>query len=297
VADVALRRYERLAYRWFGARALRSVERNPRLKLSLQKAHIYLRPEAYLAAATLTTVVVVVGTALPILVLAGAVAAGALGVPLRLILLLLPVPAVAGAMMYLLANVLPDLRAATRARDINAKLPYALNYLATMAAAGATPEQVFANLAKQPIYGSVAHEAAWITRDVNLLGADIVTALVRASERSSSEKWQDLLQGAITGLTSGGDLKTYFATKADQYTFENRQDQKRFLEGLGVLAESFVTVVVAAPLFLIVILSVMTSLGGSANQTLVLGYMLIFVMLPLSQMGFAITIKTMTPEA
>ncbi len=294
---MALRGYERQAYRWFGDRAVRAIERTPRLKASLQKAHIYLRPEAYLAAAMLTTLLVVAGTALPILVLVVAVAAGANAVPLRFLLLLVPVPFVAGAMMYLLANVLPDLRATTRARDINAKLPYALNYLSTMAAAGATPEQVFSSLAKQPIYGSVAHEAAWVTRDVNLLGTDIVTALSRASERSSSAKWQDLLQGAITALTSGGDLKTYFAQKADQYTFENRQDQKRFLEGLGVLAESFVTVVVAAPLFLIVILSVMTSLGGSADQTLLLGYMLIFIMLPLSQLGFAMTIKTMTPEA
>lgn len=294
---MALRGYERQAYRWFGQRATRSMERTPRLKTSLQKAHIYLRPEAYLAASMLTTLLVVVGTAFPILVLVVAVSLGAIEVPPRFLLLLLPVPFVAGAMMYLLANVLPDLRATTRARDINAKLPYALNYLATMAAAGATPEQVFSSLAKQPIYGSVAHEAAWVTRDINLLGTDIITALSRASERSSSAKWQDLLQGAITALTSGGDLKTYFAQKADQYTFENRQDQKRFLEGLGVLAESFVTVVVAAPLFLIVILSVMTSLGGSADQTLLLGYMLIFIMLPLSQLGFAMTIKTMTPEA
>jgi flagellar protein FlaJ len=294
---VALRNYERLAYRWFSARSLRSVERNPRLKLSLQKAHIYLRPEAYLAAATLTTLLVVVGTALPILLLLVAVAFGAISLPPRMILLLLPIPAVAGAMMYLLAIVLPDLRATTRARDINAKLPYALNYLTTMASAGGTPEQIFASLAQQPIYGAVAHEAAWITRDVNLLGMDIVTALSRAIERSSSEKFQDLLQGAITALTSGGDLRTYFYNKADQFLYENRQDQKRFLEGLGVLAESFVTVVVAAPLFLIVILSVMTSLGGSGNQTLLLGYFLILVMLPLSQLGFAVTIHTMTPEA
>lgn len=294
---MALRRYERLAYRWFGVRAAAAVERNPRLRTSLQKAHIYLRPEAYMAAATLTTLLLVIGTAVPVLILLAAVAAGAIDVPLRMLLLLLPIPAVAGAMMYLLAMVLPDIRATTRARDINAKLPYALNYLSTLASAGATPEQIFSSLGKQPIYGAVAHEAAWITRDVNLLGMDIVTALGRAVDRSSSEKLQDMLQGAITALTSGGDLKSYFANKSEQYLYENRQDQKRFLDGLGVLAESFVTVVVAAPLFLIVILSVMTSLGGSADQAFLLGYLLIFVMLPLSQLGFALTIKTMTPEA
>jgi flagellar protein FlaJ len=273
------------------------VERNALLKLSLQRAHIYLRPEVYLAAAQLTTLLIVVGTALPVLVLLAAMSAGLVAVPTRLLLLVLPIPVVAGAMMYLLALTIPDLRALTRARDINAKLPYALNFVTTMSSAGATPEAVFVGLSRQPIYGAVAHEAAWITRDVQLLGMDIVTALGRAIERSSSAKFQDLLQGTITALTSGGDLKTYFLNKSEQFLYENRQEQKRFLDGLGVLAESFVTVVVAAPLFLIVILSVMTSLGGSGKQTLLLGYMLVFLLLPLSQFGFAAAIKAMTPEA
>lgn len=294
---MALRAYERLAYRLFGERAARGVERNPRLRHSLQRAHIYRRPEVYLAAAMMTSIAVTVATAIPVLLLLLAAASGAIALPARVLVFILPVPLLAGAVLYLLALVLPELRAINRSRDINAKLPYALNYVTTMASAGATPESVFASLAQQPIYGAVAHEAAWITRDVQLLGMDIVTALTRAVDRSSSEKFQDLLQGAITSLTSGGDLRAYFNNKAEQFIYENRQEQKRFLDGLGVLAESFVTVVVAAPLFLIVILSVMTSFGGDADQTLLLGYMLVLVLLPLAQFGFAMTIKTMTPEA
>ena len=42
---------------------------------------------------------------------------------------------------------------------------------------------------------------------------------------------------------------------------------------------------------------VKTFFGGSAEQAFLRGYMLIFIMLPLSQLGFALTIKTMTPEA
>lgn len=294
---MALRGYERLAYRLLGARAAASVERNPRLRVSLQRAHIYRRPDVYLAAAILTAILVTVATALPVVVLVFAAAAGIVAVPARILVFIVPVPLLAGVVLYLLALVLPELRAITRARDINAKLPYALNYVTTMSSAGATPEAVFASLAGQPIYGAVAHEAAWITRDVQLLGMDIVTALARGVDRSSSEKFQDLLQGAITSLTSGGDLRTYFNNKAEQFIYENRQDQKRFLDGLGVLAESFVTVVVAAPLFLIVILSVMTSLGGDSSQTLLLGYVLVLVLLPLAQFGFGMTIKTMTPEA
>lgn len=294
---MALRGYERLAYRLLAGRANAAVDRNPRLRLSLQRAHIYRRPDVYIAAAMLTSVIVFVATLVPVLVLIVAALSGAVAVPGRILAFIAPVPFLAAIVLYLLAIVLPELRSITRARDINAKLPYALNYVTTMASAGATPEVIFSSLAKQPIYGAVAHEAAWITRDVQLLGLDIVTALASAIDRSSSEKFQDLLQGAITTLTSGGDLRTYFNNKAEQFIYENRQEQKRFLDSLGVLAESFVTVVVAAPLFLIVILSVMTSLGGDASQTLLLGYALVLVLLPLSQLGFAMTIKTMTPEA
>jgi flagellar protein FlaJ len=143
----------------------------------------------------------------------------------------------------------------------------------------------------------VAREAAWITRDVRLLGADIVGALQRAIDRSPSAKFQDFLQGAATALASGGDLKSYFSGKAEQFMLENRQDQRKFLDGLGVLAESFVTVVVAAPIFIIVILSVMNAFGGDASANLTIGYILILVMIPLAQAGFAWTIKTITPEA
>lgn len=222
---------------------------------------------------------------------------GVLRSPGRILILLLVVPVVAFATMYLLYLVLPAVRGMNRARNIDAKLPYAINYVATMASAGATPESLFAGLAVQRVYGEVAVEAAWVARDVRILGLDVVTALQHAIDRTPSAKMQDFLQGTVTTLTSGGDLKAYFTGKAEQFLQDNRQEQKKFPDSLGVLAESFVTVVVAAPLFLIVILSVMSSFGGSAGQTMLLGYTLILVVIPLSQLGFAWTIKIMTPEA
>lgn len=294
---MALRWHERLAYRLFGRVAKRSADGNAHLRLALERAHIPLRPEVYLASAYLMAVGVAAVISTIVLALTLAAAAGILQVRGALFALLVPAPLVVAALVYLFALVLPDIRAMGRSHDINAKLPYALNYISTMATAGATPETLFAGLAEQPVYGEVAREAAWIVRDLRLLGSDVITALNRAVDRSPSSKFQDFLQGAITALTSGGDLRSYFSGKADQFIYENRQEQKKFLDGLGVLAESFVTVVVAAPLFLIVILSVMTSFGGSAKDTLLIGYVLVFALIPLAQTGFAWTIKVMTPEA
>lgn len=289
--------YDRFAYRIFGRPAERAAAGNPHLRQAILKAHILLRPEAYLASSYLTVVMTMIFTAIPVVLLVVADVVGAVEVPARIYLFLVPGPFLLALVVYLVVLVLPDLRAVGRARQVNAKLPYAINYLSTMASAGATPSVLFSGLSHQPIYGPIAQEAGWITRDVQVLGMDILAALGAASERSASPRLQDLFQGIVTTLGSGSDLKSYLNNKSEQFLMENRQDQRRFLDSLGVLAESFVTVVVAAPLFLIIILSVLTSFGGSVQDSLVLGYALVFLLIPLSQLGFGWAISSMTPEA
>jgi flagellar protein FlaJ len=291
-----LSKYQRLAYRVLGSSVERSAQSNVHLRLSLLKAHIHLRPEVYLGYSYLNMLLAFGLTTLALLALGALYVTGAAPVPASVFVFLAPVPIVLAGTIYVLTFVLPDLRASSRARDIDAKLPYALNYIATMASAGITPDKIFASLAAQPVYGEVAAEAAWISRDMRLLGKDIVGALTAAIDRSPSIRWQDLLQGALTTLTSGGDLKSYFLSKSEQFMYENRQESKRFLESLGILAESFVTVVVAAPLFLLVLLSIMSMFGSNGRAGLTLGYLLIMVLLPMAQLGFAATIKFVTPE-
>lgn len=277
---MTLTAFERAAHRLFGARARRAVQREPALGTALQRARMAVRPEVFLAKTYLAAAIIALAGLTGVALVALLASLGTLPLGGRLFLLLIPGALVLGTAAYLATLVVPALRAISRARSINAKLPYSINYLSTLAAAGATPDQLFGSLAEQPLYGEVAVEAQWIARDMRVLGQDIVTALQNGIDRSPSEKWSDFLQGAAATLASGSDLKAFFAAKADQYLYENRQDQRKFLEGLGVLAESFVTVVVAAPLFLIVILSVMTSFGGSQDSTLLIGYVLILALIP-----------------
>lgn len=293
----SLNRYQRLAYRLLGSSVDRSARSNTRLQLSLQKAHINMRPEVYLGYAYLNMLLVFAGSLALIGILGILSVVGILPLPPALFILLIPLPLVLAFIVYLITFLMPDLKASNRARDIDAKLPYALNYMATMASAGVTPGKLFESLARQPLYGEVANEAAMIARDLNVLGRDLITALSDAMDRSPSIKLQDLLQGAITSMGSGGDLKEYFQAKSEQFMLENRQDQKKFLESLGVLAESYVTVVVGGPVFVIVLLSVMLMFGGSGTGMLATGYLLILVLIPLAQLGFGFTIDYVTPEA
>jgi flagellar protein FlaJ len=293
---MTLPRFERTAFRRFGVLGGSIVRNNPHLMHALQRAHMQIRPEVYMATVLQSMAVAVIAALIPAVLFVAAWLVGIIPNGGRIVWLLIPLPIVAALTIYLGALILPDLRAKSRARSIDNNLPFALNFISTMASAGATPPAVFASLARQGLYGAVADEAAWIERDLNVLGYDVVTALNKAIDRSPSARFQDFIQGVITVLTSGGDLKTYFLAKADQFMYENQQEQKKFLESLGVLAESFVVVVVAAPLFLIVMLSVMTLFGGDAKQMLLIGYLMIIVMLPLAQAGFAVTISAMSPE-
>jgi len=52
---------------------------------------------------------------------------------------------------------------------------------------------------------------------------------------------KEFLQGAWVVSRAGSNLTEYFPNKAEQYSLENRQNQKLFLDTLGLIAESYVT--------------------------------------------------------
>lgn len=287
--------YSKLAYRIFGRATEREARRNTSLRSALLRSQTPLRPEMYISRAYLTATIAFVASALSVVGLVAVWSTGVLAIPPTALVLLVPLPVVLAGTLYIVSFVAPDLRAAERARDIDARLPYALNYISTMANAGVPPDRIFASLAKQHLYGEVANEAAWISRDLNVLAQDLPSALAAAIDRSPSIHFQDFLQGAITAVSSGGKLKTYFLTKSEQFMRQAQEDQKKFLETLGILAESFVTMVVAAPIFLIILITVM-AMFGDGGGTLGMGYLLVLVLLPLAHGAFLAAIAYVTPE-
>ncbi len=179
----------------------------------------------------------------------------------------------------------PKGRISNRKKALERELPYAVNFMASLASANVAPQRIFGALAKQrEIFKEASKEAALIYRDLVLFGYDLSTAISNAIARSPSERWQDFLQGIITVIYTGGDLKDYFIAKADQYMFSARQEQRKDIEALGVIIESFVVVGVAAPVFLIIIILAMGWVSTSAAQARLVGPLLkliMFVMLPL----------------
>jgi flagellar protein FlaJ len=199
-----------------------------------------------------------------------------------------------GGMTYAVFLMYPSVMAGNRRRNIDATLPYAINYITSMSTAGITPAEIFRLLGDSPIYGESSVEARYIAREIDIFGRDLIDALRIVSASTPSRRMKEFLQGAMASISSGGNLTDYFRNKANQYALENRQTQKLFLDTLALISESYVTAMVAGTLFLIILQSIMSVLGGDAKPMFL--YIIIYMMIPFGTMMFIIMISSMTPE-
>jgi len=200
-----------------------------------------------------------------------------------------------GGLTYLVFMLYPGLEAGNRRRNIDASLPYAINYITSMSTAGITPAEVFRLLGSSTIYGQSAVEARYIAREIDIFGRDLIDSLRLVSSSTPSRRMKEFLQGTMASVSSGGNITEYFRTKAEQYALENRQTQKMFLETLALVSESYVTAMVAGTLFLIILQSIMSVLSGDNNPMFL--YAIIYIMIPLGSVMFVIMISSMTPES
>jgi len=192
--------------------------------------------------------------------------------------------------MSLVYLQLPSSKAKSRGKKIDLHLPYVANFINTMSVAGISPSEIFGTLASIPLYGEVQKEAKKITTEIELMGVDAVTALKNSIAISPSRKFKEFLQGIVEVLQSGSELSPYFDRCVDRYMFDDLQDRKKNLESLAIMAESFVVTVIAFPLFLVIIFSIMGLTGGGISFGFL--YILSLFILPMAYFGFYVMMKS-----
>ncbi|HTT73660.1 MAG TPA: type II secretion system F family protein [Thermoplasmata archaeon] len=285
--------FQRWAWRTFRTRVLAKPP-DPILEENLIKAHMRVRADEYMATVYATTLIagigcVVAGVAVGLLfVISGNLVFG------LLLGIALPIIGPVGAFFGLQGA--PGSKAKERGRKIDRRISPAMSFVSAMSSADVNVDQIFKELGRQKIYGEVAEEAAWITRDTELLGVDILTAIRNGAARSPSKRFQDFLQGVVTTATSGGQLKPYFLLKAEQFERENKLEQLQRVETMGLLAETYVTVVVAFPLFLVIIIAIFAIIGGGGSFMIDILWGIVGAMIPLSQFGFIFFMYALAQE-
>jgi flagellar protein FlaJ len=170
---------------------------------------------------------------------------------------------------YKVMTGFPALLKQHRATRINLSLHSAVAYMYAMQRGGAELTTIFASLADNAgIFGEVAVEFRQFVRDVEYFGYDLISALKHLAETTPSEKFRDFIQDLLSVIDSGAGMGEFFAGRVRTYQEEARFELKQFITTLEFVAETYVTLFVAGPLFLIIIMVVMGLIGGSGLTAL-----------------------------
>ncbi len=160
----------------------------------------------------------------------------------------------------------PLLAISSRKRKIDANLPLIANFMSVLASAGMPPERIFRSLGNVGDEFGVGEEIRRAIGDIELMGLDLNGALRNASLRSASSRFGALLDGVVTTSHMGGDLASFLREESDKFKKSRISALKSFVESLAGMAEVYVSVMIALPLALVVMLSIMAFLGGGASM-------------------------------
>ena len=200
-----------------------------------------------------------------------------IGIPLFTVLFTIPI-------ISLLLYIRPQYKASRRKSEIDATLPSAVTFMYALSRGGMNVNEVIRMVAiNDEVYGEVSHEFGSIIQDMEYFSRDTLTALRRAGERSSSQKFSDLMDDMVSTMDSGAKIENFLEQKSESLIVEAEREQENFIEQLSLLGEVYVTAFVAGPLFMIII-SVIMALMGGADPTQLDG--IVYMILPAMNVGY-----------
>ncbi len=207
----------------------------------------------------------------------------------------------ASAVSFGVLYIYPSMSAGKKRREIDVSLPYAVNFMGILSSAGVPPDRIFRTLAvlEQKRQVGLGGEAQTIYRDMEALGEDMISVLKGVADRKISLFFSGLMEGIISTIRSGGDLTSFLREEGKSLMRMRRSIMKEFLDTMTMVSEMFMAIMVAFPLIMIVMLVVMSSIGGgsiggSSPDTLV--PIIIYGLVPAAGLAVLILVDTITPR-
>jgi flagellar protein FlaJ len=184
-------------------------------------------------------------------------------------------------------------------RELDDELPFTTGYMSILASAGVSTEKIFHSLSTLSEPLAASSEARDIIKHVNLFGLDIISALEKTSNRTPSEKLRDTLEGMISTIHSGGNLGVFLRDKFKIHMRLKRDSLKKYADSLSILSEIYVALLLTGPLLLVIMLSVMSVLGGGGlgifSSDLLLS-LLTYIAIPVCAIIFLVILDSTSPK-
>ncbi|MEM3881089.1 MAG: type II secretion system F family protein [Candidatus Bathyarchaeia archaeon] len=284
-----------VAYQLIGNKVERVLPLFKDLDQALQKAGLKINFKAYVSLTLIASLSITfaVAAALPMLLFY------VFSISLRSAFLFsLGGSLLAGTLSVIGFYLYPIYHADKHKRELEDELPFTTGYMAILASAGVSPEKIFYSISNLNVPLAVSTEAKEIVKNINLFGLDVISALEKASKRTPSEKLRDIIEGVIATIHAGGNLSTFLRGKFKIAMKLKKLSLKKHADNLSILSEIYVALLLTGPLLLVVMVSVMSVIGGSLGQLSpdLLLSILTYLVIPVCAVVFLIILDATSPK-
>lgn len=253
------------------------------LRNQLVLANIKLPLRTYLSTAFFTSLLVFFVTVAGLLLAIVIFEINIMKVPFLLTIpIFLPLLCFLGFIYY------PSHRVSSRRKNIETNLPFVLAHMGSIAEAGVPPYVIFKLIAEFEEYGEISKEMQKLVRNIDTFGLDPLTAVKELAERTPSKEFKQILLGIVTTTETGGDIKLYLKDAGERALFNWRTKREKFMQQLSAYAEFYTGILIAAPLFIISLFSVMNMIQPqlAGFNIIDLARLSIYILVPAINIGF-----------
>jgi len=246
----------RTSYRFLGGRSGFKA-----MKQIYDKTGISLQYEAYLSTMVMTVFTVLLLS----LTSAGLIHVFLLGLnPFQALIpsmILASVPSLLSMFVFI---AYPSYRASRRAKVIDSSLIYTVGYSRVLALAGLSIERILERISEVDGNRVIREMAKRVIADIRIFGLDVVSSLEDLSARSASQIFSKLLEGITNTMKTSGNLAELFAFEAGRLYEKKIEELENTIGILAYLGEIYVSLIVVSPIIFILMLTILSVLGGNA---------------------------------
>jgi flagellar protein FlaJ len=232
--------YKRLSVRIFGGLAKSSATSFSSLKPHIMGANLNMLLETWIAVIYLTTI------------MAYFVSLGAM----------LVVSSFVQFDFMTFFYIYPVQKSSSIRNSIDNNLPFALAHMSAIASSGIPPEFMFELLTGFKEYGEISKQAGLVVRNIKTFGMSSVNAIAEVAKRTPSPSFKQILGGIQSSIEKGGNLTQYLEEMSERALFEYRLKREKYAQTLSTYADFYTAVLISAPIMMIVVLGVMSVIGG-----------------------------------
>lgn len=168
-------------------------------------------------------------------------------------------------------------------------LIYSLGYMSVLSSSGMPIERIFRRVSEVEDNAPLKLLINKFLVNVNLLGHDVLSALNIMADQSPSKSLAKMIASIRTTVMTSGDLKKLLIYEVNRQLQKKREKLKESINSLVYLGEVYVTLMVVTPVLFILMITILSIMGGSFGGSSVLQLnLIIFFGLPVMAAAFLI---------